>query len=106
MDIDIEKLVVRDLKRELDARGEDSRGTKAVLKERLAQVLREEACYKKAVMPDEDARSQADVDPESIARKEAFQMDVRSHDGTDAGTCCWKMMVLFIPTFYYECECA
>ncbi|XP_043214441.1 uncharacterized protein LOC122377914 [Amphibalanus amphitrite] len=84
MDIDIEKLVVRDLKRELDARGEDSRGTKAVLKERLAQVLREEACYKKAVMPDEDARSQADVDPESIARKEAFQMDVRSHDGTDA----------------------
>ncbi|XP_043237661.1 uncharacterized protein LOC122389569 isoform X2 [Amphibalanus amphitrite] len=40
--MDLDKLQVAELKRELDRRGEDTRGTKSVLRERLGQVLKEE----------------------------------------------------------------
>ena len=75
MDIDIEKLQVADLKREPDARGEDSRGSKAVLKQRLSQVLKEESYQKKIELQpkgvseqrkDVESRSQGDVDARSI----------------------------------------
>ena len=41
--MDLNSLKKEDLKSELAKRGEDVRGTKAVLKERLEQVLKEEA---------------------------------------------------------------
>lgn len=43
MDFDIEAMRAEDLRQELEKRGEDTRGTKQVLKERFVQVLKEEA---------------------------------------------------------------
>ena len=61
--MDIEKLQVQDLKRELDARGEDARGTKAVLKERLIQVMKEESFQKKAEqLPKEESEQKKDIE--------------------------------------------
>ena len=97
MDFDIEKLQVNDLKRELEARGEDTRGVKAVLQERLIQALKEESYQRKAELS-EDPKSQGEVDTKPTSGKKCQLEDqempkeeqekkkdgARNRDDTDA----------------------
>ena len=65
MDGGIEKMSVSELRRELEQRNEDTRGTKAVLQERLREVLKEEALSK------EDGHVEAEAKLENVITEDA-----------------------------------
>ena len=78
--METDKLQVADLKRELDRRGEDTRGTKSVLRERLEQVLREEAIAHGTL--DDKNR---DVEAVPVQGKEESKGDAKSVRSSHSG---------------------
>ena len=78
MDASIEKMSVSDLRKALELRGEDSRGLKPVLQERLREVLKEEAMANKMM---EDGQPQVGGELEYVKTAE----DARSVHASEAG---------------------
>lgn len=78
MDASIEKMSVSDLRKALELRGEDSRGLKPVLQERLREVLKEEAIANKMM---EDGQPQVGGKLEYVKTAE----DARSVHASEAG---------------------